>query len=237
MSAVEKRWPFFPIRGMVAGFALVLGLTTVVARATHTKEETDQPDTDIPANVTAAPAANMSPKATLRAFDAALPAGGMKAAEAAYYCTNDKERRIAHVLAEVDLATARLEHNTRAAFGAAAVDALLHAARNVTLGDLQEADEKIDGDQARIIWKAKLPAVPLIRVDGEWKVSIAALLKDVEPGATIEQIELTERDVAAELQKTADEVKIGKYANATLLQRAVSQRMYRVLGDEDEKSQ
>lgn len=63
---------------------------------------------------------------------------------------------------------------------------------------------------------------------------MAEILRELRPGITVEQLEKTEQAVAAALAKTADEVASGQYANATLLRRAVSQHMFRLLGDDEQ---
>ena len=74
-----------------------------VTSAAHTKAETAPPleapaaDPDQPVHAVRPVHAGEldTPKGALRAYDAALPAGGLDAAASAYHAESDKERRLA----------------------------------------------------------------------------------------------------------------------------------------------
>ena len=203
-----------------------------ISLAAHTKAETEAPaDPAEPAAPTDA-GLRASPKGALRAYDAALPAGGLAAAEAAYFCESGNERRAAHAMAEVDVATSQLQQKVKEKFGPAAVEIVLHAARNATLKDLNEAREKIDGDHAVITWKNNRPPVPMVKVDGKWLVSVSEVLADFGKDADLDSFVQTCGEIAEQLHRTIREFDAGEYPNVTLLERAVQQRFFRLLGEE-----
>ena len=117
-------------------------------------------------------------------------------------------------------------------FGPAAVDVFLRAARNATAKDLESADAKVDGDHAVIHWKDKRPSVPMVKVDGKWQVSVAGVLEDLGKDADVDDLQKTCEEVVRELHRTGEELAAGDYPNVNLLERAVQQRMFRVLGEE-----
>lgn len=171
-----------------------------------------------------------SPKEALKKYGDALPAGGLDAAESAYYALNDQEKRVARAMSAVDMATAKLQELTRQKFGSSGEDAVLHAARNATLTDLADADESIDGNTAIVTFKGKLGPVTMIKVHGQWKVSIGDLLKtdDMKPDDLISEC----AQIVGGLEATKKELKDGELPNIELLTRAIKQRMYHILGEE-----
>lgn len=171
-----------------------------------------------------------SPRAALKEYNDALPAGGVKAALAAYHIAGDKEKPYADSLAKADLAMARLEKLTREKFGDKAVDNLDHAMRTPSETDLLAATEKIEGDEATIKWPNEYTDLEMIKVDGKWKVSVKGLYEKDEELANLIKTTDEMTQAAAELTRR---LSAGDYANEYLFIRAVKQRWYRILGDED----
>ncbi len=195
--------------------------------------------TPAPAEATAknpAEEALATPKGALRAYDAALPAGGLKAAEAAYHCDGENQRRAADAMAEVDVATAELQRKVKEKFGDDAVEVILHAARNATTRDLREAAEKIDGDHAVVTWKNNRPPVPMVKVEGKWRVSVSEVLADFGKDVDLDDFVHTCGEIAVQLRRTTAEFDAGDYPNVTLLERALKQRFFRLLGEDKQAS-
>jgi hypothetical protein len=203
---------------LLTGAAILLVLACLSVRAAETTASTEP---------TFEPG---SPKEALKKYGDALPAGGLDAAETAYFAVNDQEKRVARAMSAVDMATAKLQELTRQKFGSSGEDAVLHAARNATLTDLADADESIDGNTAVVTFKGKLGPVTMIKVNGQWKVSIGELLKanEVRPDDLISEC----AQIVGGLDATTKELKDGELPNIELLTRAVKQRMYHVLGEE-----
>ena len=223
------------MRNVVGFLVSVCLICAGQAFAAHTKAETsDQPESGQKSETTQPGDAGAfgTPKGALRAYDAALPSGGMNAATEAYYATTDAERKAADAMAKIDLITSKLQQQTRQKFGSAAADIILHAARNTTDKDLNDAAVKTDGDHATVDFDSNMQPVPMIQVDGKWRISMQKVVQDVGGNQAIDDFVKTCQDVANQLQRTADELSHDQYPNVTLLERAIRQRMYRVLGDE-----
>jgi hypothetical protein len=235
MKPIAMRMKFTSLLPAVLVAIWVVG-SPAISPGAHTKAETEDPSTigQTPAGPAEppAPAPPATPKDALRAYDAALPAGGMEAAEAAYYCDGEQQRRAAHAMAEVDVATSQLQKKVKEKFGPAAVEVILHAARNATLDDLRQATEKIEGDHATITWRSNRPAVPMVRVEGKWQVSVALVLADFGKDADLDDFVQTCGQIVTQLHRTTGEFDAGEYPNVTLLERAIRQRFFRLLGEE-----
>jgi hypothetical protein len=216
----------------ILALAFSLLIAPGVSLGAHTKAETEAPADPADAATTPDPGAFATPKSALRAYDAALPAGGVKAAESAYYFQGDNQRRAARAMAEVDVATSELQQKVKQKFGPAAVEIVLHAARNATIKDLEEATEKIDGDHAVVTWKNNRPAVPMVKVDDKWQISVSEVLADFGKDADLDDFVHTCHDIAAQLHRTTAEFDAGEYPNVTLLERAIRQRFFRLLGED-----
>jgi hypothetical protein len=243
-SRSSSRWVRAVLLPAMLAGAFCVFIVPGVSFAAHTKAETETPDSGQPAEAEPAPrpepaaelkpavASLATPKGALRAYDAALPAGGLKAAEAAYHCEGDSQRRAAHAMAEVDLATSELQEKVKEKFGPAAVEVILHAARNTSLKDLQEAAEKINGNHATVSWKNNRPPVPMVKVNGKWQVSVSDVLADFGKDADVDAFLQTCGEIATQLRRTTAEFDAGDYPNVTLLERAIQQRFFRLLGED-----
>ena len=179
-----------------------------------------------------APADPSTPRGALKACDKALPAGGLRAARDLYQALSAKERRAANAMARSDLAASKLGKLVREKFGDKAAEDALHAMRQFTSADIDAASEMIDGDKASVEWPDDREPLEMVKVDGKWKVSIAAMLTDADDGAVKEVIDTNEQ-LVKELDLTASELQAGEFANAYLLERAIRQRMFRLMGDDD----
>jgi len=180
-----------------------------------------------------APADPSTPRGALKAADKALPTGGLKAALRLYHATDEKQRKAANAMAESDLAAAKLAKLVRQKFGDKAAEEALHAMRQFTAADIDAADEQIDGDKATVDWADDREPLSMVKIDGKWKVSVAELLSGDDGDDAIKEVVETNQEMVKELEKTAQELEAGEYANAVLLQRAISQRMFRLLGEDD----
>jgi hypothetical protein len=181
----------------------------------------------------AAPADPSTPRGALKTVDKALPDGGLKAARNLYHATDDKQRKAANAMAESDLAAAKLAKLVRQKFGDKAAEQALHAMRQFTAADIDAADEQINGDKATVGWPDDREPLEMVKIDGNWKVSVAQLLAGDDGDDAIKEVIETNQQMVKELEKTAQELKAGEYANAVLLQRAISQRMFRLMGDDE----
>lgn len=171
-----------------------------------------------------------TPRGALKAFSESLPAGGLKAALAAYHAASDRERAVLPVLARSDMAVSRLDQLTRQKFGEKAGDDIVHAMRLRTDEDILDAREKIDGDHASIEWADGRDSLEMVKVDGKWKVAVSQVFVGDEK---TEDIVAINTELAEAVEDILKQFENGEYANAYLLERAVKQRMFRILGADD----
>ncbi len=179
-----------------------------------------------------APSDPSTPRGALKACDQSLPAGGLSAARQLYYWTDRKHRPAVDAMAKSDLAAARLGKLVREKFGAQAAEDALHAMRQFTAADIDAATETIDGDKASVVWPDDREPLEMVKLDGKWKVSVAAMLSDADAD-DIKEIIDTNNELVKGLDLTAGELAAGEYANAVLLERAIKQRVFRIMGDDD----
>jgi hypothetical protein len=172
-----------------------------------------------------------SARGALKAISDQLPAGGMKAALAAYHTSEEKQRGLAKSLARADLGASKLEKLTREKFGTKAADDIVHAMRLPTDTDLANATEKVDGDKATIDFPDGRDSLTMVKVNGKWKISVADLL---DAGEKEEDFTKTNNELTEAIDEVTKKLESGDIANAFLLERAVKQRLYRILGEDDE---
>lgn len=173
-----------------------------------------------------------SPRGAILAISRQLPQGGMKAALDAYSASSDKEKTSARALARVYLASAKLEAAARQKFGSDVVEEIDHAMRMQSDADLAHARESIDGDHAMIEFSDHSDSLPMIKAEGKWKIDVARVL---DPEENSDDFDKGNNALAGVLDRLSQQVQAGEYSNAYLLERAVKQRMFRLLGDEDDR--
>ena len=133
---------------------------------------------------TTAPAAD-SPKQALLEQDSAAKAQNLDADRGYYQAENDQLKKLAGVIAEGDLIIAKLESEVGQKYGDDLASAVAEAAGSEDAKSVKAATEKVDGDKATVDFKNHGWAIPMIRLEGKWKISLA----DLTNGASDEQIE------------------------------------------------
>jgi hypothetical protein len=123
-----------------------------------------------------------SPKAALRSQDTAAKSGNVDADMAFYQADNDQQKKLARTLAEGDVAVARLEKAVAKRFGKELAAAAVRAAGTEDVAAVDAAGEKVEGDHATIQFHDQQSAVPMIRADGKWKISLADWTQGASPG-------------------------------------------------------
>src|SRR5258708_2556278 len=118
----------------------------------------------------AAPDDASSPKQALLAQDAAAQAGNIDADLEFYVAKGEPQQKLARVIAEGDVALAKLQAAVARQFGADLATAVVHAAGIEDARDVQAATEKIDADHATIEFKDGSNPMRMIRADGKWKI-------------------------------------------------------------------
>lgn len=205
----------------VAFALLVAGLTTLAWPGPATQPAAPDP---------------RSSKAALLAWSQQLPAGGVEKALEIYHTETPAERIAARAMAEENLASATLQKLVTDKWGKAACDKIIRALSDESDDDLITADEKKDGDHVVIKFKDRGDdQVPLtmMKVDGKWKLSIAAFLKDA--GATGLELARFCRDVTTQIDISTREFNAGRYNDVDALAKIVAQRIKAATENEDKK--
>jgi hypothetical protein len=130
-----------------------------------------------------------SPKAALRAQDAAAKSGNLDADLSFYQADGEQQQKLAHALAEGDLAVARLEKAVAQRFGKTLAAAAVRAAGTEDVNAVDAAAQTLDGDHATIHFRDQQSAVPMVRIDGKWKVSLAEWTLGASPSQVDHLIE------------------------------------------------
>ena len=117
-----------------------------------------------------------TPKAALLAYNAAMRAGDADGIVALHHATSDAERRVARAIAASEVEVGKLLSAARAKFGDAGAAAVGRAIGDVSDDDIRAAAETITGDRAVLRFRQG-GAAPLVRADGEWKASVADVIR------------------------------------------------------------
>jgi hypothetical protein len=146
---------------------LLLPLALAAAPATKPK----------PAAATAPSNDSSGPRAALLLYDK-LVAGPDDADKALglYHATTTRDRALAEALSKCDAALATLRAKATKKFGADIADAMLHVVNGTTTKDINTAKITVNGDTATVSYAEFPNAATLVRVNGEWKISIRHLL-------------------------------------------------------------
>jgi len=176
----------------------------------------------VPATTTAAVVED-SPKAALKAYNAAMRAGDVAAMVSLQYATDDDERRVARSCAQSDLEVGRLIKTSREKFGDDAAKKVSETINDEGDDDIDAAGETVNGTHGGVTFVGSDDPTPLIRVDGAWKVDIAAMLKQFDGTADALSDEVIRRGSAAKV--TTQELVAGQFASADALVDALKTRL------------
>jgi hypothetical protein len=180
---------------------------------------------------TTSPTADDStPVGFLHASGENLPAGGFPAAIALFTARDEKERKVAEVLANYSLAVARTESTVRQKWGPAADDDFVHALGEKTDADIDQAEVEIHDDHAVVIFKGddSSPMV-LIRLDGHWKVDTGEAIKQTEKQGSVEAWTKYSNDVIGLLKRVDRDLAADKYTSSADLCKEAAAAVSRIL--------
>jgi hypothetical protein len=170
-----------------------------------------------------------TPKKALKSFDAIGVDPHVDRASLFYAAESEDEKKVAKALASVDLALAKLRKTVTNRWDRDAGDRMVHALRDVTADDIDAASETIEGDTATISGKGFGQPLRMVKVNSTWKVSIADMADAPEK---VDRVSEMCEELVDAIDRTEDEIAANKYANPSLLERAVKRRVKQVLGDE-----
>lgn len=151
-----------------------------------------------------------SPKAALRAQDAAAKSGNVEADLQFYLASQGQEKKLARAIAQGDVAVAKLEKAVSDRFGKELAAAAIRAAGSEDANAIESATESVDGDHATVQFPDNRTPVPMVRADGKWKVSIG----DWTKGASSSELDrLTSKldELAAQISHISELVSQDKF--------------------------
>jgi hypothetical protein len=193
---------------------LSIGLAAQFVRASDSTE---------PAQATTAAVLEDSPKGALKSYNAAMRSGDVAAMVSLQYATNDDERRVARSCAQSDLEVGKLIKTAREKFGDDAAKKVSEAINDEGDDDIDAAKETVDGTHGGVTFEGSDDPTPLIRVDGAWKVDIAAMLKQFDGTADALSDQVIRRGSAAKV--TTQELVAGQYTTADAMVDALKTRL------------
>jgi len=117
-----------------------------------------------------------TPRAMMHAADAQAGAGP-EAYLRFYQASNADQQRMAQSETRVDAQFGMMQLLVEKKWGASAADDITHVLGGYTSADEDTADLKIDGDHATVAWKDDSSPLKMVRVNGQWKIDLAATLK------------------------------------------------------------
>jgi hypothetical protein len=175
------------------------------------------PASDAHRNVDADPS---TPKGALKLLAAALRDGDAERIRQVMYATNPSEVRMVAAMADMAKAMAELQKAAVKAFGEEGAKEIVGDSRATDAegrARIDAADVRLQGDTATVVVSEGQDApVVLKRVAGQWKVPMAELSKNADPGALDERLtELAEqRKLVQQLTQEIGERQFGTPAQA-----------------------
>ena len=123
------------------------------------------------------PADATTPKGALKSFAIATRTGNRDNLRASFHATNETEQKLADLTAEVAAAVVRLRDAAVAKFGdAGAAKFNGNIPDDSHLGRIDAGKEQVQDDDATVVVQGadgKPQSMYLVRVDGQWKISVA----------------------------------------------------------------
>lgn len=168
-----------------------------------------------------------TPKGALHVADQTILEGGMDAALKLYHVTSSRDRELARCSAGVDVACGHLEDAVVQKFGRPTADQVIHILGAKVGSDIDAAREKIDGAKAVVQWKGDAEGLHMVRIDGAWKVDVAAEMKDKSDEGVAQYAEFL-KHLAVSADRLADQVASGKLATAKALTEACKQEQQKL---------
>lgn len=204
-------------QSVVIPLLMLLGIVTVAQAEPESKPSSDPAD---------------SPKAALKAQDAAARAGRADEDMSFYQAESEQQKKLAHAAGELDVAVAQLEKSVERKFGKELASSVAHAAGNVNLSDIESATEKIDGEKATLQWNDRqLPALQMVKADGKWKISLTDMLKEADP-AEVDRLTRNIQQFAGELNKIEKLVEEDKFRSGEGVRDRVQELHSQVFADQ-----
>ena len=119
------------------------------------------------------------PRAALLLYDKLVGPNQSDKALSLYHAATTRERALAAALAHLDGAMANLHYQATRKFNRDAADDLIRVIDGVTTSDINAARITVTGDTAAVTFPSSNHPTVMVRVSGEWKISVKALVRDL----------------------------------------------------------
>jgi hypothetical protein len=182
---------------------LILGLLATPALAAPSKPATSKPATTKRSDDPSAP------RAALLMYDKLVGPHDAARARELYYARTTRERAIADALAKADGALANLRAQAVAKYDPDIADAMLHILKASTTSDINDAKIKVTGDTASVLYPGSEEPTEMVKVNGEWKVSVKGMLAGPNPNPRRFREAL--RKLTGLIDKVADKIQQGQF--------------------------
>jgi hypothetical protein len=149
------------------------------------------------------------PRAALLLFDKIVGPNQAEKALPFYHATSTRERALAGVFAEIDGALADLHAKAKVKFGEEVADSMVSIVGAKTTREINEAKISVNGDAADVLFPGDEKPMQMVRVDGEWKISVKAMIKEFDQRA--KDMRMAIEKVTVEVRKITKEIEQGKY--------------------------
>ena len=168
-----------------------------------------------------------TPKALLRSFFVSRGEVDEATLRSLLHAATPLEQKILDSLVQVELANGRLRAIERERFGTATTAPGVASSQGLDLDtaeDIEALSEKIDGDRATVSspMNAQIK-MELVRVDGKWKLPIAAQAGPVDP-AMAETLGAATRAQVEIIDAVAADVRAGKFAGEEQVRQELTRR-------------
>jgi hypothetical protein len=182
---------------------------------------------------TTAPAAAIGPASVMHAILGAIDHDDRKQALSFVESNGQLETAVAESEIDMMLAVSKLKKAIRTKIGPISPMALQMAV--VGEDECGSMDEKIDGDAATIVVKSNddptwSSSYQMVRVAGEWKLSLADNMKSLPQNAPVEQALAGAKAMIDAINNTADAVNKGELKSVDDVNQRISQSMAKAMG-------
>jgi hypothetical protein len=150
-----------------------------------------------------------APRAALLMYDKLVGPNETEKALPLYYANSTRERALAAVLAKCDGALANLRKQATDKFGHDAADAMLRSVDATTTDDINTAKITVAGDTAAVLFPNAARPTTMVKINGEWRISVKSLLQDLKINPKTFRQSLTK--VATAANQVATKIQEGQY--------------------------
>ena len=164
------------------------------------------------------------PRAALLMFDKSVGPGETEKALACYHAASTRERALAQQLAEMDGALSLLQTRASARFGADVAQGMVRLLGGKTAADIDKARITVSDDQAKVLFEGDPAPMEMIRINGQWKLSVRAVIR--QTGPDLKSLRRSLAELAGVARQSAKDIET-RQASAEKISQTLAQAMRR----------